>query len=52
MARLRVREYGLKPGLLPTGKHNTIADVAGVGVGHCTVIEGDDIRTGVTIILC
>jgi len=50
MSRRRVREYGLKPGMLPTGKHNTIADVDGVGVGHCTVIEGDDIRTGVTAI--
>ena len=50
MSRRRVREYGLKPGVLPAGKHNTIADVEGVGVGHCTVIEGDDIRTGVTAI--
>ena len=32
------------------GKYNTISDVEGVGVGHCTVIEGDDIRTGVTAI--
>ncbi len=50
MSRHRVREYGLKPGMLPTGKHNSITDVEGVGVGHCTVIEGDDIRTGVTAI--
>jgi D-aminopeptidase len=50
MSRGRVRDYGLKPGQLPIGKHNTIADVKGVGVGHCTVIEGDDIRTGVTAI--
>ena len=50
MSRRRVREYGLKPGVLPAGKHNTIADVEGVGVGHFTVIEGDDIRTGVTAI--
>ena len=50
MPRGRVRDYSLKPGMLPTGKYNTIADVAGVGVGHCTVIEGDDIRTGVTAI--
>jgi D-aminopeptidase len=51
MERRRVREYGLKPGHLATGKHNTIADVDGVGVGHCTVIEDDDIRTGVTAIM-
>lgn len=50
MSRGRVRDYGLKPGYLPTGKYNTIADVEGVGVGHCTLIEGDDIRTGVTAI--
>ena len=50
MARKRVREYGLKPGLLPTGKYNTMADVQGVGIGHCTLIEGEDIRTGVTAI--
>ncbi|TRO52761.1 S58 family peptidase [Candidatus Bathyarchaeota archaeon] len=50
MTRRRVREYALKPGLLPTGKHNTMADVEGVGVGHCKLIEGDDIRTGVTAI--
>jgi D-aminopeptidase len=50
MSRGRVRDYGLKPGYLPTGKYNTIADVDGVGVGHCTLIEGDDIRTGVTAI--
>jgi D-aminopeptidase len=27
-----------------------MADVEGVGVGHCTLIEGEDIRTGVTAI--
>jgi len=27
-----------------------MADVEGVGVGHCKLIEGDDIRTGVTAI--
>ncbi|TRO51005.1 S58 family peptidase [Candidatus Bathyarchaeota archaeon] len=50
MTRRRVREYGLKPGMLPTGKNNTMTDVEGVGVGHCTLIDGDDIRTGVTAI--
>ena len=28
-----------------------ITDVEGIGVGHVTIIEGDDIRTGVTAIL-
>ncbi len=41
---------GYTPGDLETGKHNAITDVEGVGVGHVTVIEGDDIRTGVTAI--
>ena len=50
MKRGRIREFGLTPGRIPTGKYNTMADVDGVGVGHCTVIEGDDIRTGVTAI--
>jgi D-aminopeptidase len=30
---------------------NAITDVAGVSVGHATVIEGDAIRTGVTVVL-
>lgn len=50
MKRERIREYGLEPGELPTGRHNTIADVEGVGAGHYTLIEGEDIRTGVTAI--
>ena len=48
--RPRARDIGLAPGTLPTGEHNAITDVAGVSVGHTTVIEGDDIRTGVTAI--
>jgi D-aminopeptidase len=46
-----VRELGISPGILPTGKWNTITDVAGVKVGHVTLIDGDDVRTGVTAIL-
>ncbi|MBI4280978.1 P1 family peptidase [Candidatus Uhrbacteria bacterium] len=46
----RFRQYGLSVGLLPTGPKNTIADVAGLRLGHCTKIAGDDIRTGVTVI--
>lgn len=48
--RRRIRDHGYRPGDLETGKHNAITDVKGVGVGHVTVIEGDDIRTGVTAI--
>jgi D-aminopeptidase len=38
-------------GILPPGKNNTITDVAGVRVGHATLIKGDNVRTGVTAIL-
>ena len=51
MTNMRARELGIAPGILPTGKWNAITDVAGVKVGHVTLIEGDDIRTGVTAIL-
>ena len=49
--RRRARELGLAPGILPPGPLNAITDVAGVRVGHVTVVEGDDIRTGATAIL-
>ncbi|MGF1923175.1 MAG: P1 family peptidase [Bacteroidia bacterium] len=47
----RIRDFGLKIGVLPTGKLNAITDVFGVKVGHTTLIDGDAIRTGVTAIL-
>jgi D-aminopeptidase len=49
--RPRVRDVGVKVGILPTGPLNAITDVAGIKVGHTTIIRGDDIRTGVTAIL-
>jgi D-aminopeptidase len=49
--RCRVRELGLTPGILPAGVLNAISDVPGVCVGHCTLIEGENIRTGATAIL-
>jgi D-aminopeptidase len=33
------------------GPFDAITDVAGVRVGHCTFVEGDAVRTGVTVIL-
>ena len=48
--KTRPRELGLEIGLLKTGKWNAITDVAGVEVGHKTIIQGDSVRTGVTII--
>src|SRR5687767_11545962 len=47
----RARELGIAPGILPVGPWNAITDVGGVKVGHVTLIEGEDIRTGVTAIL-
>lgn len=35
---------------MPTGPLNAITDVPGVRVGHTTVIEGENVRTGVTAI--
>jgi D-aminopeptidase len=49
--RKRARDYGIAPGILATGLNNAITDVAGVQVGHQTLIRHDSIRTGVTVIL-
>ncbi|HEV2707523.1 MAG TPA: P1 family peptidase [Pyrinomonadaceae bacterium] len=49
--RPRVREVGVRVGILPTGALNSITDVAGVRVGHTTLVRGADVRTGVTAIL-
>lgn len=59
MRRYRARQLGLTPGDLPIGPRNAITDVAGVRVGHTTLIDGDGplvpgrgpIRTGVTVIV-
>lgn len=49
---------GIYDGRLPTGPLNAITDVAGVAVGHFTLIEGEGawtghgpFRTGVTVVL-
>jgi D-aminopeptidase len=49
--RPRAREAGVIVGEGTPGPNNAITDVAGVRVGHATVVEGDSIRTGVTAIL-
>ena len=46
----RAREYGITIGVLPTGENNAITDVAGVEVGHQTLIRDSTVRTGVTVI--
>lgn len=49
--RGRFRTLRLTCGILPPGPLNAITDVEGVCVGHVTLIEGAEIRTGATAIL-
>ena len=49
--RARARDLGVKPGVFTPGALNAITDVAGVRVGQTTVVEGTNVRTGVTAIL-
>lgn len=49
--RPRARDLGITPGTLATGPLNAITDVDGVRVGQVTLIQGDDVRTGVTVVL-
>src|SRR6059058_1519823 len=57
--RARARELGIVIGRLAPGRWNAITDVAGIRVGHTTLIEGEGplrvgkgpVRTGVTVIL-
>ena len=57
---MRARDLGISIGLLEPGPHNAVTDVAGVRVGHTTIIEGKPgplvvgqgpVRTGVTVVL-
>ena len=50
-ARPRARDIGLVVGTMQPGKFNAITDVAGVLVGHSTVIKEPNIHTGVTAII-
>jgi D-aminopeptidase len=49
--RGRARDKGIEPGILAPGEWNAITDVSGVKVGHKTLIRGENVRTGVTVIL-
>ncbi|MGZ5440420.1 MAG: DmpA family aminopeptidase [Thermoanaerobaculia bacterium] len=49
--RPRARDVGITPGILAPGALNAITDVAGVRVGQTTVLKGENVRTGVTVIL-
>lgn len=46
-----LRQWGFPTGIFQTGQYNAITDVPGVTVGHVTLVEGDDVRTGVTAIV-
>jgi D-aminopeptidase len=56
---MRARDYGITIGAGTPGPLNAITDVAGVRVGHVTLIDGDGplevghgpVRTGVTVVL-
>jgi D-aminopeptidase len=56
---LRARDLGIRVGRGRPGPHNAITDVAGVRVGHATLIRGSGplrvgegpVRTGVTVIV-
>lgn len=55
---MRARELGIEIGLARPGPLNAITDVAGVRVGHATIVRGDGplvvgegpVRTGVTVV--
>jgi len=57
--RARLRELGFSVGRFPVGSYNAITDVAGVRVGHTTLVIGEGplevgkgpVRTGVTAIV-
>jgi D-aminopeptidase len=48
---MRSRELGIRFGDVQPGPLDAITDVAGVRVGSVTLIEGDAVRTGVTVIV-
>ncbi len=50
-SRPRARDLGLAPGVFTPGPLNAITDVTGVRVGHTTLVTGDRVRTGVTVVV-
>src|SRR5205807_1881062 len=48
---VRAADLGIRIGDLEQGRYDAITDVDGVRVGHTTLIEGDDVRTGVTVVV-
>ncbi len=57
--RARLRDLGITIGQYPTGPLNAITDVAGVRIGHVTLVKGEGalkpgegpVRTGATVIV-
>lgn len=47
---MRIRDFGITVGELPTGRLNKISDVPGVTVGHCTIAT-EKHNTGVTVVM-
>ena len=48
---MRAQDLGLRIGGLEPGRNDAITDVGGVTVGHTTVVEGDTVRSGVTVLI-
>lgn len=48
---LLARDHGVVVGILEPGPVNAITDVEGVRVGHETIIRGESINTGVTVVM-
>jgi D-aminopeptidase len=48
---VNARDLGIRIGELEAGPNDAITDVDGLRVGHTTLIEGESVRTGVTVIL-
>jgi D-aminopeptidase len=48
---VRARDLGIRIGPLPPGPADALTDVAGVRVGHTTLVDGERVRTGVTMVL-
>jgi D-aminopeptidase len=48
---VRAHDLGIRIGELEPGRFDAITDVEGVHVGHTTLIEDDDVRTGVTVVV-
>ncbi|TRV76824.1 P1 family peptidase [Streptomyces sp. 130] len=47
----RARDLGIGAQWGPSGTYNAITDVPGVRVGHKTLIRGDSLRTGITVVV-